>query len=156
MLLNFENTTLPFFRVGGISVRTHSTKRATDVAQLWQQQRSGSLNDLMAFSSSLYCVYHDYAEDGSVTALLGKLISTDTVLPDDMSDVWIAPQHYAVFTQPDKDIQAALLFWQKLEQQHAFARRKHADFECYPTFGATKIYVGLPGEVVIEENESIE
>lgn len=152
MSLPYETTALPYFRVGGIAIRSQTAQRADDVAQLWAQQRSGRLNDLTAFSTSLYCVYHDYADDGSCTILLGKLIATDATLPDNMSDAWVAPQNYAVFTLPEKDVQSALTVWQDMAQRKDLARRHHVDFESYPAFGAAKLYVGLQGDVEMAEH----
>ncbi|XXQ69078.1 GyrI-like domain-containing protein [Neisseriaceae bacterium B1] len=156
MSLSYEITTLPYFRVAGFAVRSNPAQQAQDLAQLWQSfHLSGSLKDeLHAFSTTTYCVYHDYADDDSFTILLGKLVPTDIKLPEHLSNAWIAPQNYAVFSLPEKNFQAVLPVWQTIQQMSEtdLARRKHVDFETYPAFGEAKLYIGLTGKIEMEEN----
>lgn len=151
--MNYDITTLPYFRVAGLSVRTNPDQQAQHLQQLWQDYHlSGSLkNELPAFSTTTYCVYHDYAEDGSFSIVLGKLVSTDAPLPEHLSDAWVAPQNYAVFSLPEKHFQAALPVWQSVRQMSELPRRQHVDFETYPTFGEAKLYIGLQGTVEMQE-----
>lgn len=153
----YELTTLPYFRVAGLAQVSSQATRTDDAAQLWQTFLSGSLKDVLpAFSNTLYCVYHDYQDDGRFTMLLGKLVATDAELPEGASDVWVAPQQYAAFELSEKQFQAALPIWQYIEEQKDIQRYYRADFESYPNFGVAKLYIGVQGEVQMEEEVLID
>ena len=91
---------------------------------------------------------YEYTDENKVKITFGKLVANDATLPENLSDAWIAPQNYAVFTMTSN----ALETWRHIQQQPELNRRFHADFETYPHYGAAKIYVGLVGDVqIIEE-----
>lgn len=141
-----EFATLPIFRVMGISQTVVRTDAITTAQQL-QQQWLASPPHMAGFSQTLYCVYQ-YPDENKVKITLGKLVANDATLPENLSDAWIAPQNYAVFTIASN----ALETWLHIPQQSELNRRFHADFETYPHYGAAKIYVGLVGDVrIIEE-----
>lgn len=133
-----ETTTLPIFRVAGWG-ETVSRSQAQNTAEILKQRFQAAEPELAAFSKTIYVVYQ-YLDDENVKVVAGKLVSTDFVLPENVDDVWVAPQNYALFSS-----------WQDVAQQPDLPRNFRADFETYPTFGAAKIYIGLSGDVEMHE-----
>lgn len=139
-----EFTALPTFRIAGIS-QSCLPNQAADVAQTLRTTWLAQPPVLSTFSQTLYCVYH-YQDKHVVKITVGKLVSNDTMLPEPLTDVWIAPQQYAVFSLLS-DSQAT---WKHINTQ-TLARRFYIDFETYPQHHEAKIYVGLEGEVQMME-----
>lgn len=142
-----QTTTLPIFRIAGISAtvaRTHAQQTAMQLREQFQANPPS----LPAFSHTLYCAYQ-YPDADHVKITFGKLIANDVVLNDGITDAWVAPQNYAVFT-PDQPEQY-LDTWAEIMANPDLNRRFHTDFETHSAQGASKIYIGLMGEVEIEE-----
>lgn len=148
----YETITLPYFRVAGISKESQLSTYSQDIAELWQNWHDNQISkQIQAFSQTTYCVFK-YHDNGSFTITLGKLITTDLELPENISEVWIPPQVYACYTLPEKNFQAAMQQWQQqILTDNLPPRRQHIDFEAYPAFGEAKIYVSLDQEVKIKE-----
>lgn len=148
----YETTTLPYFRVAGISKESQLSTYPQDIAELWQNWNNNQISkQIQPFSQTIYCVFK-YHDNSSFTITLGKLITTDLELPEHISEVWIPPQVYAYYTLPEKNFQAAIQQWQqKILTDHLLPRRQHIDFEAYPSFGEAKIYVSLEQKVKIKE-----
>lgn len=141
-----QQHTLPIFRIAGLKMNV-SRENAATTAQTLRQQIINQPLEIKAFSTTIYAV-HQYQDDGSVNVVVGKLVSTDDTLPENVGDAWIAPQNYVVFDAP-----SVAETWQHIEQQNDLSRRWLADFETYPAYGSPKIYVGVTGEVdITEEN----
>lgn len=145
-----DTKTLPFFRIGGLQAELNNPADADLLDSLWQRAASGSLNGLPAFSTTLYCVFHNYRDHGGCLVTLGRLISTDAELPTDCADVWIAPQQYQTQTLPQAAAlsEAAAVLMQNRHPE----RRYHADFASFPAVGSPTLYIGLQGETEIEEH----
>lgn len=141
-----QQHTLPIFRVAGLKMNV-SRDDAQATAQKLRQQFIAQPIDIKAFSTTIYAVYQ-YQDNGSVNVVVGKLVSTDYALPENVSDVWVAPQNYVVF-----DAVSVGEMWQRIEQQDDLSRRWLVDFETYPTYGSPKIYVGVTGEIDIAEED---
>lgn len=133
-----ETTTLPIFRVAGCG-ETVSRSQAQNTAEKLKQRFQAAAPELAAFSKTIYVVYQ-YLDDENVKVVVGKLVSTDFTLPENVDDVWVAPQNYALCSS-----------WQDVAQQPDLPRSFRVDFETYPTFGSPKIYIGLTGDVEMHE-----
>lgn len=144
-----EIKTLPFFRIGGLQTEFAAAPSQDQLAQCWQDALSGSLNDLPAFSKTLYCVFHDYRDNGGCRLTVGRLISTNIELPETFADVWIKPQQYR--TEPLSEQANAAEVWAALSADHHPERSRHADFASFPAIGSPMLYTGLNGKVEIEE-----
>lgn len=138
-----EFTTLPTFRVIGIS-QTTTRQLETLTSQKLRQQWLASPPKIGGFSQTLYILYQ-YIDKDMVKITVGKLVSNDAMLPENLSDVWIAPQNYAVFTINHTTSET----WQMIQNKHQLNRRFYIDFETYPVNSAAKIYIGLMSEVEI-------
>lgn len=116
------------------------------IAQSLREQFTTQTPPIQGFSSTLYCVYQ-YPNAETVKITVGRLVANDTPLHENWTDAWIAPQNYAVFeiTHHSADT------WAQIQQNTELNRRFHADFEIYPTYGSPKIYIGLQGDVEINE-----
>lgn len=134
-----ETTTLPIFRVAGWG-KTAPRSQAQNTAEMLKQRFQAAEPELAAFSKTLYVVYQ-YLDDENVKVVAGKLVATDFALPENVDDVWVAPQNYALFSS-----------WQEMEIQPDLSRNFRVDFETYPTWGAPKIYVGVVGDVEMHED----
>lgn len=144
-----EISTLPVFRIVGLS-ETVSRENARVFAQnLRDKYVANPPNDVVAFSPTLYCVYQ-YLDENQVKITLGNLSSTDTALPENCAEAWVAPQNYAVFMAENADNIPDL--WQHIDQLQDLNRSFLVDLESYPKMGAPRIYVGLLGEVNISED----
>lgn len=141
-----QQHTLPIFRVAGLKMNV-SRDDAQATAQQLRQQFIAQPIDIKAFSTTIYAVYQ-YQDNGSVNVVVGKLVSTDYALPENVGDVWVAPQNYVVF-----DAVSVGETWQHIEQQDDLSRRWLVDFETYPAYGSPKIYVGVTGEIDIAEED---
>lgn len=135
-----NTTTLPIFRVAGVSETVPRSDCQNFAATLKQRFQAADLH-LAAFSTTIYVIYQ-YLDDENVKMLAGKLVSTDFALPEHADDVWVAPQNYAVYEN-----------WQEPNENKQLERSFRVDFETYPAFGSPKIYVGLLGDVQIEEED---
>ena len=148
---NIMHTTLPVFRIAGLHAPIRATHQEEDLNALWQQWHESSLkNDLPAFSTTVYCMRHEYQDNGDFSATIGQLIANDAELPDTAHDAWLPPQQYRVYTLPEKSHHAASAVWQQA-QADDLPRQFRADFESYPVFGEARVYIGVVGDVVIEE-----
>ncbi len=143
-----EISTLPIFRVAGLSAIV-SRAQAQSCAQELRAQWLANPPNLSAFSPTLYGVYQ-YIDADKVNITFGKLVSTDAALPDNMFDVWIAPQNYAVFTADDGDM---VSIWAQIAAHQDLNRSFVVDLETYPKIGAPRVYVGLVGTVEISESD---
>ena len=144
-----ETTELPPFRVMGLTAPVRFRHEAEDVAAAWQRWLSGSLKDaLPAFAPSVYALRHSY-HDAGYTLMIGYLVSNDAPLPEGACEWYVAPQVYQVATLPEASHHAAAAAWQQLATLPD--RRFEADFESYPSHGASKIYVGITGDVAMAE-----
>lgn len=132
-----ETTTLPIFRVAGWG-ETAQRSQAQNTAEMLKQRFQAAEPELAAFSKSLYVVYQ-YLDDENVKIVAGKLVATDFELPENVADVWVAPQNYAVLDS-----------WQAAEQLD-LPRNNRVDFETYPAWGTPKVYIGVVGEVEMHE-----
>lgn len=139
-----QQHTLPFFRIAGLKMNVPRDK-AVATAQNLRQAFVTQHIELKAFSTTLYAV-HQYQDNDTVNVVVGKLVATDDTLPENLNDAWIAPQNYVVFDAP-----SITETWQHIQQQTDLPRRFLADFETYPTYGSPKIYVGVVGEMDINE-----
>ena len=100
--MNMPTTSLPVFRVAGMSGRISFDNEHAQRQQLWQDYDLSRLNDdLPAFSQTIYCVLHQY-DDKGYTATLGRLVPNDVLLPENVDEVWVVPQCYAILSQPEK------------------------------------------------------
>ncbi|WP_325320446.1 GyrI-like domain-containing protein [Kingella oralis] len=144
-----ETTALPPFRVMGLTAPVRFRHEAEDVAAAWQRWLSGSLKDaLPAFAPSVYALRHSY-HDAGYTLMIGHLVSNDAPLPAGAGEWMVPPQVYRVATLPEASRHAAAEAWQRLA---ALPERRFAvDFESHPSWGASKVYVGVAGEVAMAE-----
>ena len=154
-----ETTELPPFRVMGLTAPVRFRHEAEDVAAAWQRWLSGSLKDalpafapsvyaLPAFAPSVYALRHSY-HDAGYTLMIGHLVSNDAPLPAGAGEWMVPPQVYRVAILPEASRHAAAEAWQRLA---ALPERRFAvDFESHPSWGASKVYVGVAGEVAIAE-----
>ena len=144
-----ETTALPPFRVMGLTAPVRFQHEAEDVAAAWQCWLSGSLKDaLPAFAPSVYALRHSY-HDAGYTLMIGHLVSNDAPLPAGAGEWMVPPQVYRVATLPEASRNAAAEAWQRLA---ALPERRFAvDFESHPSWGASKVYVGVAGEVAMAE-----
>ncbi len=154
-----KTTALPPFRVMGLTAPVRFRHEAEDVAAAWQRWLSGSLKDalpafapsvyaLPAFAPSVYALRHSY-HDAGYTLMIGHLVSNDAPLPAGAGEWMVPPQVYRVATLPEASRNAAAEAWQRLA---ALPERRFAvDFESHPSWGASKVYVGVGGEVAIAE-----
>lgn len=133
-----ETTTLPIFRVAGCG-ETVSRSQAQNTAERLKQRFQAAEPELAAFSKTIYVVYQ-YLDDESVKVVAGKLVATDFVLPENVDDIWVAPQNYALFSS-----------WQEVNVEADLPRNFRVDFETYPTWGTPKVYVGVIGNVEMHE-----
>ena len=147
--IKWETTELPAFRVMGMAIPISFSREADDMAPAWQRWLSGSLKDaLPAFAPSVYALRHSY-HDAGYTLMIGHLVSNDAPLPEGAGEWMVPPQVYRVATLPEASRHAAAEAWQRLA---ALPERRFAvDFESHPSWGASKVYVGVAGEVAIAE-----
>ncbi len=142
-------TTLPLFRVMGISSVVDYAHEIKQREQLWQRYLISDLK-LPAFSQTIYCVLHNYHETG-YTLTIGKLASNDAILPKQAHEIWVLPQQYAVFDLPDNTINSVYYSWQIIRQNTDILHKQKIDFESYPIQGTARLYVGIEGNVEIVE-----
>lgn len=137
-------STLPIFRVAGY---TQTVSRETTLASLndLRQRWFAAPPALKAFSPTVYAVLQ-YPDENTVKITFGKLVATDTELPENLSDAWIAPQVYELFETND-----VADTWAQIAADGSLNRRFLADLVVYPSVGAAKVYVGVVGEVEISE-----
>jgi|GEM_PF-2419967 len=84
--MNMPTTSLPVFRVAGMSGRISFDNEHAQRQQLWQDYDLSRLNDdLPAFSQTIYCVLHQY-DDKGYTATLGRLVPNDASLPENVDE----------------------------------------------------------------------
>ena len=147
--MNLETAALPVFRLMGMAIPISFTREAKDIELAWEQWHSGSLKDaLPACAPSVYALRHSY-HDAGYTLMIGHLVSNDAPLPAGAGEWMVPPQVYRVATLPEASRHAAAEAWQRLA---ALPERRFAvDFESHPSWGASKVYVGVAGEVAIAE-----
>lgn len=136
--------TFPIFRVAGYTqtVSRESTLASlNDLRQRWFTEPPA----LKAFSPTVYAVLQ-YPDEHTVKITFGKLVATNTELPENVSDTWIAPQVYELFETDD-----VAYTWAQIAANGSLNRRFLADLVVYPSVGAAKVYVGVVGEVEISE-----
>lgn len=144
--MNMPTTSLPVFRVAGMSGRISFDNEHAQRQQLWQDYDLSRLNDdLPAFSQTIYCVLHQY-DDKGYTATLGRLVPNDVLLPENVDEVWVVPQCYAILSQPEKEFISAHKYWHQIRQNTKLNRLFKMDFESYPVKGDAKIYIGVEGD----------
>lgn len=137
-------TTLPIFRVAGLA-QTVSREATLATLKDLHQRWFAAPPELKAFSPTLYAVLQ-YPDENTVKITFGKLVATDTELPENLSDAWIAPQVYELFETDD-----VVDTWTQIAANGSLNRRFLADLVVYPSVGAAKVYVGVVGEVEISE-----
>lgn len=142
-------STLATFRVVGIQQTVARENMALGTEKLLQQWQM-SPPTWQGFSQTWYVVFR-YIDDISVEITLGKLMSTDAILPDKMCDVWLAPQQYAVLPLADLTELNQNHIQQIIEQTGSLKRSEKADILIYKTNSPLQLYVGLQGEVEIME-----
>lgn len=148
----YETRTLSHFRIAGLKLASQINTQAEDCAKLWQiWQNSSHKQYIPSFSHTLYCVFQYQPNHQDLTIILGKLVTGDAILPDGISDIWIPPQVYAVYTLPENHFQAAPALWKDIQSNTTLKRRQLIDFESYPKSAQAKIYVGLEQKVEITE-----
>ena len=147
--LPLETTALPMFRLMGMAIPICLSREADDMELAWERWHEGSLKDtLPAFSKSVYVLRHLYHSTGYIL-IIGYLVSNDAPLPEGACEWYVAPQVYQVATLPEASRHAAAAAWQQLATLPD--RRFEADFESHPSHGASKIYVGITGDVAMAE-----
>lgn len=139
-----QQHTLPIFRVAGLKMSV-SRENAVATAQKLHQQFIEKSIKIEAFSTTIYVIYQ-YQDNNTIDVVVGRLVSTDYELPENVGDVWIAPQNYVVF-----NASSPTETWQQINQLQDLSRRWLVDFETYPVYGLPKIYVGITGEVDMTE-----
>ena len=147
--MNLETAALPVFRLMGMAIPICLSREADDMELAWERWHVSSLKDtLPAFSKSVYVLRHLYHSTGYIL-IIGYLVSNDAPLPAGASEWMVPPQVYRVATLPEASPHAAAEAWQRLA---ALPERRFAvDFESHPSWGASKVYVGVAGEVAIAE-----
>lgn len=147
--MNLETAALPVFRLMGMAIPICLSREADDMELAWERWHESSLKDtLPAFSKSVYVLRHLYHSTGYIL-IIGYLVSNDAPLPEGACEWYVAPQVYQVATLPEASCHAAAEAWQRLA---ALPERRFAvDFESHPSWGASKVYVGVAGEVTMAE-----
>ncbi len=145
--------------VAGISVRTTNRKEMKpdggEISKLYQKYETDNIDALITDPvepKQRVAVYADYESDqsGEFTMLLGRKVSADTEIPDQLDKVRIHKGNYLHFVGEGEMPQAVMDTWQEIwrffEEDTEHTRTFEADFEIYDEASPNRVDIFIAVE----------